>query len=74
MLQVVEADLIERGFHILTLKVGRDNLDALRFYQRVGFQIVHGDPGRWSYIDHRGRRRFVNEPAWRMEKSLSGEE
>lgn len=71
MLQVVETDLVKRGYRILTLNVGRDNIDALRFYKRVGFHIVHKDPGRWSYIDHRGRRRFVNEPAWRMEKRLS---
>lgn len=71
MLHVVEVDLIKRGFRILTLNVGRDNIDALRFYQRMNFHIVHGDPGRWSYIDHRGRRRYVNEPAWRMEKSLT---
>lgn len=71
MLHVVEKDLIRRGFRLLTLNVGRDNIDAQRFYQRLGFQTLHGDPGRWSYIDHRGRRRFVNEPAWRMEKILS---
>lgn len=71
MLKVVEMDLNKRGFRILTLNVGRDNINAIRFYQRMGFQIVHGDPGRWSYIDHRGRSRFVDEPAWRMEKSLS---
>lgn len=74
MMHVVEMDLVKRGFRILTLNVGRDNIDAQRFYQRLGFHIVHQDPGRWSYLDHRGRRKYVNEPAWRMEKSLSGEE
>lgn len=71
ILKFVENDLINRGFRKLTLNVGRDNKSALRFYKRMGFHIIHSDPGRWSYIDHKGRRRLVNEPAWRMEKELS---
>lgn len=70
ILQLIESDLTQRGFRILTLNVGQDNLSALRFYKRMGFRIVHSDPGRWSYIDHNGRRHSVNEPAWRMEKEL----
>jgi ribosomal protein S18 acetylase RimI-like enzyme len=70
IMYVVENDLVQRDFKILTLNVGRDNISALRFYKRMGFQIVHSDPGSWSYIDHHGRRHSVNEPAWRMEKVL----
>jgi ribosomal protein S18 acetylase RimI-like enzyme len=73
ILHVVESDLIRRGFRMLTLNVGQDNQSALRFYKRMNFQIVHSDPGRWSYLDHNGIRRSVNEPAWRMEKILSRE-
>jgi ribosomal protein S18 acetylase RimI-like enzyme len=71
MLRVVENDLILRGFRILTLNVGKDNPSAVRFYERIGFRILHSDEGRWSYIDHKGMRRSVSEPAWRMEKYLS---
>jgi len=28
------------------------------------------EPGEWSYIDHEGFRRYVVEPAWRMEKVI----
>lgn len=70
MMHTVESDLVKRGFRILTLNVAQDNTDALRFYQRLGFKNMHADPGCWSYVDHRGRRRQVNEPAWRMEKLL----
>jgi ribosomal protein S18 acetylase RimI-like enzyme len=70
IMRYVENDLVQRGYKMLTLNVGRDNLLALRFYKRIGFNIVHSDPGCWSYIDHNGKRRSVNEPAWRMEKVL----
>jgi len=52
------------------LNVSRDNLDARRLYERLGYRVVAGDPGRWSYLDEHGIRHDVNEPAWRMEKKL----
>jgi len=70
MLRVVDRDLIERGYRFLTLNVARENVDAIRLYQRLGFQIVAPEPGRWQYVDDEGRTRDVNEPAWRMEKML----
>jgi ribosomal protein S18 acetylase RimI-like enzyme len=70
MLRVVERDLVERGYRFLTLNVARENVDAIRLYQRRGFQIVAPEPGRWQYVDEEGRTRDVHEPAWRMEKML----
>jgi ribosomal protein S18 acetylase RimI-like enzyme len=70
MLRKVERDLVERGFRFLTLNVARENLDAIRLYQRRGFHIVAPEPGRWQYVDEEGRTRDVHEPAWRMEKVL----
>ncbi len=70
LLQTAEADLNQRGFQRVCLNVGRDNLDARRLYERMGYRVVAPEPGIWSYIDDRGRRRQVNEPAWRMEKEL----
>jgi ribosomal protein S18 acetylase RimI-like enzyme len=70
MLRVVERDLVERGYRFLTLNVARENLDAIRLYQRRGFRIVAPEPGRWQYVDEEGRTRDVHEPAWRMEKML----
>ena len=71
MMHVIEDDLRQRGFHQVTLNVGQDNLDAHRFYDRLGYIIVASDPGRWSYIDDKGKRRDVIEPAWRMIKDLN---
>ena len=71
MLQTAEQDLSHRSFQLATLNVGRENLDARRFYERYGYQVVAAEPGRWSYLDDRGNRHEVHEPAWRMEKHLA---
>jgi len=70
LIQTAEEDLIWRGYQYTTLNVNKDNLDAQRLYARLGYRIVAHEPGKWSYVDHRGRRQQVNEPAWRMQKSL----
>jgi ribosomal protein S18 acetylase RimI-like enzyme len=70
MLRTVEADLLKRGYTLVTLNVARDNPDARRFYERYGYQVVGDEPGRWSYLDDQGLRRDVYEPAYRMEKRI----
>ncbi|MBN1146001.1 MAG: GNAT family N-acetyltransferase [Anaerolineales bacterium] len=71
LLHTVENDLAQRRFSWVTLNVGRQNRDALRFYERRGYKIIAPEPGRWSYLDDQGRRRDVHEPAWRMHKSIA---
>lgn len=70
LLQTAETDLGKRGYHNITLNVGRDNPSARRLYERFGYIVVANEPGRWSYLDHNGHRRQVHEPSWRMEKEL----
>ena len=70
ILNVVEDDLIQRGFHILTLNVAKDNFRAQELYKRCGYTIVAPEPGIWSYMDPDGVWHRVEEPAWRMEKKL----
>jgi ribosomal protein S18 acetylase RimI-like enzyme len=70
LMQRVENDLFERGFSVVTLNVAKENVKARRLYERLGYQVVAADRGRWSYIDHQGKRQHVHEPAWRMEKNL----
>lgn len=71
MMAVVEQDLIERGYRVVTLNVAKDNPRARALYERLGYRVVDQDPGIWTYIDHNGRRQTMIEPAWRMEKTLS---
>jgi ribosomal protein S18 acetylase RimI-like enzyme len=70
LLQTAEADLDRRGFRRICLNVSRTNREARRLYERCGYQVVSAEPGVWSYLDEKGIRRHVNEPAWRMEKDL----
>ncbi len=70
LLQVAEADLVQRGFQWVVLNVGRDNPAARRLYERSGYRVIGSDPGHWLYIDENGIRREVHEPAFRMEKVL----
>ena len=70
LLQKAETDLVSRGFERIALNVARDNEPARHLYERLGYRVVAPEPGIWSYLDDQGRRRFVNEPAWRMEKQF----
>jgi ribosomal protein S18 acetylase RimI-like enzyme len=70
MMQVVENDLLRRGFKQLTLNVSQENKLGREFYEHSGYRVVDSDPGRWSYVDDRGLRVDVHEPAWRMIKNL----
>lgn len=71
LLQFVENDLRRLGFSIITLNVAKENINALRLYQRQGYQITGPRSGIWSYLDHEGDLQHVNESAWRMEKRFS---
>jgi ribosomal protein S18 acetylase RimI-like enzyme len=70
MLVVAENDLSRRGYRWVSLNVGKDNSWAKKLYERHGYCVVASEPGRWTYLDERGNRRQVNEPAWRMEKEV----
>jgi ribosomal protein S18 acetylase RimI-like enzyme len=70
IMSIVEEDLDERGYRWVTLNAGKENYAAQRFYEQLGYQVVAGEPGRWSYIDDKHQRREVYEPAWRMEKKI----
>lgn len=70
IMETAENNLRQRGFSYVTLNVGKDNPNARRFYERLGYSPIADEPGSWSYLDHRGKRRYVHEPAWRMQKKL----
>ncbi len=73
MMEKAEGDLYDRGFGLVTLNVGQENLAARRLYERLGYQVVSDEPGIWSFTDHEGKMRDVHEPSWRMEKKLGGQ-
>ncbi len=70
IMQVVESDLVQRGFECVTLNVAKTNVDAQRLYLRHGYSVVAQESGIWTYPDQYGVWHRVEEPAWRMEKKL----
>jgi ribosomal protein S18 acetylase RimI-like enzyme len=70
LLEFIETYLYGRGFRSVTLNVAKENVGALKLYQRHGYKVVAHEPGEWSYEDDKGLWQHVHEPAWRMEKSL----
>lgn len=70
IIQAIEDDLVHRGYRALTLNVAKENPNAMRLYNRLGFLIVAFEPGTWSYQDQNDQWHTVKEPAWRMEKRL----
>ena len=71
LMAFIEEDLQQRGFKAVTLNVAKDNRGALRLYRRLGYHVIGSKSGRWSYQDHQGVVRHVNEPSWRMIKKIS---
>jgi ribosomal protein S18 acetylase RimI-like enzyme len=71
LMHFIEDNLKQRGFKFVTLNVAKDNLNALRLYERLGYRIIGSRPGVWSYKDHDGKVQYVEEPAWRMMKRLN---
>ena len=70
LLSVVEKDLKQRNYSMVTLNVGKENHRARKFYERHGYCVVGEVPGRWSYPDDQGHLHHIHEPSWRMEKAL----
>lgn len=69
---IKEAEALARrhGLAWASLAVAKENLKARQLYERLGYVVFADDPGIWSYVDHRGRLKKVNEPCWLLEKSL----
>lgn len=70
LIQEAEGIVMDRGFQWTTIAVAKDNHGARRLYERLGYCIFKDDPGQWSFIDHHGQVRRVNEPCWLLEKKL----
>jgi ribosomal protein S18 acetylase RimI-like enzyme len=70
ILEASEADLRTNGYHYVTLNVSKTNIDALKFYQHRGYVVIGKDPGIWSYYNHLGEFKRVNDPGWCLEKQL----
>jgi ribosomal protein S18 acetylase RimI-like enzyme len=65
-----EEALQMKAFDRVLIGVARDNHDALRLYQRLGYEMLTEDSGEWSFVDHENRVRKIVEPTYILEKYL----
>jgi len=70
LLQEAESHLKSHSFGFATLSVNKNNPKARSLYERRGYRIYGDETGEWTYTDHRGVLRKVNEPCYLLEKSL----
>lgn len=65
-----EGLLRERGFRWATIAVERQNADARRLYERLGYRSIREHHRSWSYVDPDGRTRLVDVDEVLLRKSL----
>ena len=70
LLQAAEHAIRENGYAIAELGVAKDNPDAKRLYERLGYQAVSENFERWSYTTPAGDTHEVVEAEWVMHKAL----
>jgi len=70
LLESAEALLINRHYKFATIAVAKTNKRALSLYQKHRYEIFSENDGKWSYRDHQGKMREVDEPSWFMFKRL----
>lgn len=70
LLLEAEAALKTKGRLRALITAAKDNPDARRLYERLGYSIFADDPGDWSYVDDKGHLRRVYEPSVVLEKWL----
>jgi ribosomal protein S18 acetylase RimI-like enzyme len=71
LVQAAEDELRARGFQTAVIAAGKDNPDARRLYERLGYRVFTEDPGVWYFTDVNGVQQVLEEPCWVMEKSLT---
>lgn len=71
LMDFIEDDLVQRGFQELTLNVSKENPDAIRLYQRLGYRVLKHISGSWSYFDEKGKLQHEVDPGYRLIKTLT---
>lgn len=69
---IAEAETLAQDYRYTwtTIAAAKDNPRARHLYERLGYRVFGEDEGRWSYMDHENRMRYVHEPCWVLEKKL----
>lgn len=70
LLRYAEETLLARGFDRALISAAITNLRARNLYERLGYQVIGKDEGRWKYTNHQGQVVHMHEPCWMLEKNL----
>ena len=71
LVNAVEAAAADRALTEVNLEVAIENEDAIRLYERLGYQRLGEQVmDRWEQLLDDGGSRLVEEPSWVMIKSL----
>lgn len=70
LLREAETLIADRNYASATIAAAKTNPRARKLYERIGYQFFADDPGRWSYVDHEGHTRHVQEPCWLLQKEI----
>jgi ribosomal protein S18 acetylase RimI-like enzyme len=70
LIRAAEAVAAERGLTTVEIDVGKDNPEAQALYERLGYEVVGEEQGRWSYVDDDGRTVVVHDDDWILRKTL----
>lgn len=70
LMRTAETLLTERGDRLARLHVEQANPEALRLYQRLGYQIRREVFEPWQYQTPEGELRTIAEPEWVLERVL----
>ncbi len=71
LIEAGERAALDQHFSVVTIAVAKDNPEALRLYERLGYTKFGEDPGRWSFTDPAGKVHHISEPCYAMSKLLS---
>jgi ribosomal protein S18 acetylase RimI-like enzyme len=70
LIHEAESLTADHGFSWATIAAAKDNPRARRLYERLGYRVFGEDEGKWNYLDHENRMRYVHEPCWVLEKRI----
>jgi ribosomal protein S18 acetylase RimI-like enzyme len=71
LIATAERASVMRGLSAALIEVEKDNPDALRLYQRLGYLVIGEQDDVWPEPDANGELHDVMHPCWRMRKELA---
>jgi len=70
LITMAEGVLKDEGFAVAEIGVEKDNLNAKRLYEKLGYQIVADNIEEWNYITPEGSTIHEVDDEWIMHKSI----